>query len=108
MPDACRMEVRLKAPWSGASAWARLLEDGSIQLELYDFSEEAQNWLGNDVAWRYTVAPASVPELRRLLPAPDDVAVLEAFAGNFPHVHAVRDWLRSNGIPFDEAFDSRA
>jgi hypothetical protein len=108
------MEVSLNSPWKGASAWARVLEDGRLQLELYDYSPEAQQSMGNDVAWLYTVPALYKGRVRSLLweraglTVTDDQGTLEAIASQFPHVHAVRDWLRENGVPLDEKFDSWA
>jgi len=40
-----RLEIKLKSPFQGehSSATASVLEDGRIELDLYDFSEEAQS-----------------------------------------------------------------
>jgi len=99
---------RLNAPWSGAAAWATILDNGALELELFDHSPEAASSLGGDVAWLYTVPPEHLPALMSLLDVPDPTALLAACAERFPHIHALRDWLKQHAIPFDERFDSQA
>jgi hypothetical protein len=119
MPDSepgVRQSIKLKSPFHGSqsSAWARVLEDGRIELELYDFSDEAQSSMGNDVAWIWRIETAHIPRLRELLeertgaPIRDDQTLLDTLARHFPHVHAIRDWLKEKGIPYVEQFDSWA
>lgn len=107
-------EIRLKSPWEKSSAWARLTPEGALELELYDFSEEAERWLGNDVAWIWRVAPEHVELARRAIawkaghPVAGDEDLLAAIATHFASVHAARDWLKKSGVPVEEKFDSRA
>lgn len=109
-----RPSIKLGSPWDGASAWATILEDGCIQLELYDHSKEAESRFGNDVAWNYTIQPAEKPRLIDALakltgqPIAGDKAILGTFAEAFEDVHAIRDWLKQEEIPFKESFDSWA
>jgi len=117
MPDSepgVRQSIKLPSPWDHSSAWARVLEDGRIELELYDFSLDAQAHMGNDVAWIWRIETAHIPRLRALLeersgaPIRDDQTFLDALARHFSHVHAIRDWLKEKGIPYVEEFDSWA
>lgn len=103
-----RLSVKIGAPWSGSAAWATVLMDGSLELELFDHSQEAQSSLGGDVAWIYTVDAAHVPHIMELLGVADDATLLGAFQQCFPHIHAVRDWLKQQSIPYTEQFDSQA
>lgn len=103
-----RLSRKLAAPWSGAAAWATLFDDGSLELELFDHSQEAASSLGGDVAWIYAIEAAHIPAIMATLGVETDSALLAAFAGRFAHVHAVRDWLKQHGIPFQERFDSQA
>ena len=110
------LQVKLKSPFTGdqSTATASVLADGRIQLDLYDFSDEAQSSMGNDVAWYWRVDAVHKPRLIKLLeeqtgtPIPDDQALLDALAKNFEHVHAIRDWLKEKWIPCQEVFDSWA
>ena len=40
---------------------ARIMPDGSLEVELFDFSPEAHQWLGNDVAYIVRVSPQDAP-----------------------------------------------
>lgn len=76
------LQVKLKSPFTGehSTASAGILGDGRIQLDLYDFSDEAQSSMGNDVAWYWRVETDHKPRLIKLLeekngaPIPDDQA----------------------------------
>jgi hypothetical protein len=103
-----RLSCRLAAPWTGAAAWATLFDDGSLELELFDHSKEAASSLGGDVAWVYRVEAAHIPALLAALGVENESALLNAFVERFAHVHAVRDWLTQQRIPFQEHFDSQA
>ena len=107
-------QIKLRGPWEKSAGWARVLEDGQIELELYDFSPEAQDHMGNDVAWLYRIETVHKPRLRELLQERSgsairtDSAMLQAFQKDFPHVRAVREWLKEKQIPYKEEFDSWA
>jgi hypothetical protein len=109
-----RASIKLSSPWEKSAAWARVLQDGRIELELYDYSEEAQAHMGNDVAWLYRIETEHKPRLLALLQEragvaiADDETLLDVLARTFAHVHAIRDWLRTNQIPYEEKFDSWA
>lgn len=111
-----QLTIKLKSPFTGtqSSASASVLEDGGIDLDLYDFSDEAQSSMGNDVAWIWRIEAVHKPRLMALLeertgtPIRDDQAMLDAFAQHFAHVHAIRDWLKEKWIPYEEKFDSWA
>jgi hypothetical protein len=111
-PDSkARCEMRVPAPWPQSSAWVRLTTTGDLELELFDFSDEASNSLGGDVAWIWTVSGADLPDLLRHLPVAaslSDEAFLTSLIGTHPHIHALRDWLRARQIPLREDFDSQA
>ncbi len=102
--------VRLGRPRDHTAAWARILEDGKIELELYDFGGQAMSEFGNDVAWLYRIGVDDKPKLIETLSEyagraiEDDDELLDAMAWHFEHVHAVRDWIRSMGIALDEEF----
>ena len=108
------LEIRFPPPWEGATATARITAAGALELDLYDYSDEAHQWLGNDVAWTWRVAPEHVELARRALawkagrPVPGDADMLAAIAEHFQSVHQARDWLRKCGVPLGEEFDSWA
>jgi hypothetical protein len=112
--QTARPHIDLRSPWDGASAWATVLDDGRIQLELYDHSNQAEATFGNDVAWDYTFPLGEKPKLIEGLATltgraiAGDEAILRSFADAFEHVHAIRDWLKQERIFFEESFDSWA
>jgi len=109
-----RCEVKHKGVLSQTASWSRVLEDGRVELEYFDFSTDAQDTFGNDVAWMYWVAASEAARIRELLgreagrPIADDQAMLDEFAVRFADVKLLRDWLREQQIPFEEHFDSWA
>jgi hypothetical protein len=109
-----RLSVKLKGILDHTSSWARVLEDGRIELEHYDFSPGADDNFGNDVAWMYYVETAQKPRLFELLGAltgtliTDDQAMLDAFALRFRDTWKITEWLKENGVPFQKVFDSWA
>jgi hypothetical protein len=117
MPNSeskARLTVRMNGGLEHTTSWARVLEDGRIELEFFDFSSTAQDCFGNDVAWMYRIDASHRPQLLALLEKktgtaiPDDQAMLDAFAAGFRDAWAVRDWLKDQDIPYDEEFDSWA
>ncbi|MGD0840543.1 MAG: hypothetical protein ABSA32_05230 [Candidatus Acidiferrales bacterium] len=117
MPDSeskAKSNVQLKGILAHTASWARILDDGRIELEFYDHSPEAESHLGGDVAWMYWIAATEKPRLIALLQThtgatiTDDRTLLDVLYANFDDTWAIRDWLKENGIPYDEKFDSSA
>ena len=111
-PDTTpRLEMKVRSPWVKSAAWARVITDGSLELELYDFSPQAQSSMGGDVAWIWTVEAKDMPQLLTLLPSQaqeSDEGFLTMLILSFMDVHAIRDWIRQKQIPLREDFDSSA
>lgn len=106
-----RHEIKICSPWEKSSAWARVITDGSLELELYDFSSQAKSSMGGDVAWIWTVQACDMPQVLSHLPAmasESDRGLLTVLAGSFTDVYAIRDWIREKQIPLREDFDSQA
>jgi hypothetical protein len=106
-----RLEIKIRSPWEKSSAWARVITDGSLELELYDFSLQAASSMGGDLAWIWTVQASDMPQVLSHLPAmasESDRGLLTVLAGSFTDVHAIRDWIREKEIPLREDFDSQA
>lgn len=49
--------VDLKGSFKHTTSSAQIKSDGSLVIELYDFSSEAEKWLGNEVAFLLKVLP---------------------------------------------------
>jgi hypothetical protein len=106
-----RLEMKIRNPWEGSSAWVRVTTIGSLELELFDFSEQAERSLGGDVAWIWTVEAADMPQLLSLLPIGahvGDQGLLTVLITQFPDIHSIRDWIRKKQIHLREDFDSSA
>lgn len=107
-------KVKLKPPWSGSSATAYIAPDGALELDLYDFSDEAQSSLGNDVAWTWRTPAHEKPRVYESLaaqfgqPVRGDGEMLGLFVLGFENIHKVRDWLRAEGFTVEEKFDGWA
>jgi len=110
-PSKGRLFVTLRGLLEHTSSTARVLDDGRLELEYYDFSPAAQAHLGNDVAWIYRLEASQKPRLSALLEArtgsaiPDDQAILDALVQSFADTPQVKAWLLEKQIPFEEEFD---
>ena len=113
-PSRVRHFVTLRGLLEHTSSTARVLDDGRLELEYYDFSPAAHAHLGNDVAWIYRLDSSQKPRLSVLLGArtgsaiPDDQSILDALAQSFADTPQVKAWLLEMKIPFEEEFDSWA
>ncbi|MBM3761482.1 MAG: hypothetical protein FJW36_14685 [Acidobacteria bacterium] len=96
-------ELKLPQRWPQTAAWLRITDAGDLELELYDCSGES---LGGDVAWIWSVSAAHFPALLRH--RPPSIDFLETLAEAKPDIRALRDWIRSLGIPVEECFESQA
>jgi len=105
--------VRLRGILAQTASSAAIGDDGSLVVELYDFSDAAQRCLGNDVAFLLKLGAAEKAEmLTRLLPAerspctPDrDALLLQLLAERFADYYDVEQWLNDQGIPFRKEFE---
>jgi len=106
--------VKLRGLLPQTACWAKILDDGRLELEHYDFSADAEKWFGHDVAWLYRVQAADKPRVYELLvlqsgkKITDDQTMLDAFVWLFRDVKEIRDLLKENGVPYEEVFDSWA
>lgn len=106
-----REERRIPGSWKSSSGWVRITDDGHLQLELFDFSDEAGSSLGGDVAWLWTLDARHFPALFTRLPArtsQSNAALLDYLVQQHATVHKLRDWIRDLPLPLKEEFDSQA
>jgi len=108
------LRVKLRGSLDQTASWAEILSDGSLVIELYDFSADAQQWLGNDVAFTVVIpAEARVEMLSRLsdgriLPsgvAERDNLLLHLIQGRFADYYAAKHWLDEQAIPYRAEFE---
>jgi hypothetical protein len=105
--------VKLRGVLAQTASWAIIADDGNLVVELYDFSDAAQKWLGNDVAFLLKLdSEQKDAALARLLsgePRPsasdDDTLLLQLVAERFADYYDVERWLNDQGIPFRKEFE---
>lgn len=111
------MRVRLAGGLKGTASSAEIREDGSLVVELYDFSEDAQNHFGNDVAFLLIVPASEKPRLLSLLVkghnmkrrrGNQDHLLLHHIKDHFVDYYAFKKWLEEYGITYEKEFDSWA
>ena len=81
------------------------LENNQLKVEYYDFSEEAQNAFGNDIAYILTVN-----EMDKLFSISNQNAdsLLEWLVKNFQSYFGIKQWLEENKIAYKKEIDSWA
>ena len=114
MTDA-QVKLRGRLPQTASSASIR--PDGSLVIEIFDFSDEAQKWLGRDGAYFMILAPEQKAGILNLLAAEDgappftlsgDHQLLALIQKRFEDYYDVKKWLDGFGIPYQKDFDSWA
>ncbi len=114
MTDA-QVKLRGRLPQTASSASIR--PDGSLVIEIYDFSDEAQKWLGRDGAYFMILVPEQKAGILNLLAAEDgappftlsgDEALLALIQRRFEDYYDVKKWLDARGIPYEKDFDTWA
>jgi hypothetical protein len=89
--------IRLSGGPEKTVTWAWQEDDGSLVIEYFDHSEEAHQWLGNDVAYILTI-PAD--EATRVL--------LTLLSERFASYFDVKAWLEAQEIPFTKRVEDPA
>ena len=105
-----RVELRGLQPKK--TSWAIIGDDGGLVIELFDFSENAHKWLGNDVAFLLHLdVAAKEAALVRLFGgdpptgAERDALLLRLIGERFEDYDAVLQWLIEHAIPFRKEFE---
>ena len=89
-----------KTKLSGGSAktvsWI-WLENGKLKVEYYDFSEPAQKFFGNDIAWTITVN-----DMEKLFSTinQNETSLIPWMEQYFKSYFGIKQWLEENGIDF--------
>jgi hypothetical protein len=103
-----RARLRLSGGLAKTASWVILRADGGVTVEWYDYSEEAQQVWGNDVAYLVHVDAGDAPQLCALLGAADADALPAAMQARFADYFAAKAWLDEHAIPYRQEFDSWA
>lgn len=110
-PDA----VKLAGGLPGTATFLYGGPDGSLVVELYDHSPDAESSFGHDVAFLMHVAAEHKPRMLALLGGPEqpatgcgDSELFDRLRDRFQDYYEVQRWLDANGIPYEKEFDSWA
>ncbi|MBL8091786.1 MAG: hypothetical protein JNJ43_15725 [Anaerolineales bacterium] len=81
------------------------LENNQLKVEYYDFSEDAQNAFGNDIAYILTVI-----EMEKLysVTKQNETSLIQWLSENFKSYFEIKNWLEENKIKFEKEIDSWA
>ena len=106
--------VDLKGGLKHTTSSAQIKSDGSLVIELYDFSSEAEKWLGNEVAFLLKVSPGDKSKMLSCLLAgqnqmldefQEDDLLLQLIGERFTDYYEVKQWIEENKIPHEKEFD---
>jgi hypothetical protein len=106
--------VDLKGSLKSTTSSAQIKSDGSLVIELYDFSSEAEKWLGNEVAFLLKVFPRDKSKMlscllegqkRMLDESQEDDLLLQLIGERFTDYYDVKQWMEENKIPYEKEFD---
>jgi hypothetical protein len=107
--------VTLRGGLPGTATFLYIGADGSLIVELYDYSPQAEEHFGNEVAFLLHVAPEHKAQMLALLRDPaathgdgGDAELLALLCGRFRDYHGVQRWFDANDILYQKTFDSRA
>jgi hypothetical protein len=92
--------LRLRATGGGQSHRVWVEADGRLIPELFDFSEDAHRFMGNDIADQIIVEADHLPLVcERLGVSMDASALLPEIQSRFHGYYQFRDWLAQEDIP---------
>ena len=88
--------------------------DGALVIECFDFSDEAHDHLGSDVAFTATVAAEDKAKVQALLVAEaqvppeeprDDALLLQLIERRFQSYYQIKGWLEEHRVGCKTEFD---
>ena len=106
--------IDLKGGLKHTASSAQIKSDGSLVIELHDFSSEAEKWLGNEVAFLLKISRSDKSKMLSCLlagqnqmldePQEDDL-LLQLIGERFTDYYEVKQWIEDNKIPYEKEFD---
>ena len=117
MTDAPVPEVKLRGRLPQTASSASIRADGCLVVEIYDWSTEAEKWLGREAAYFMILVPEQKSGILALLAAESgalpgtlsgDHHLLALIQQRFADYYEVKKWLDGFGIPYEKDFDSWA
>ncbi len=105
--------VRMPGGLPGTAGFVRLNGAGNLEIEFFDFSEQAQLSFGNDVVTTYTIAHKDLAKLVAELALPESPTdgfhdLPRLFAKQFSGVMTLINAIKASGIRVKTSFDSWA
>ena len=106
--------IDLKGGLKHTASSAQIKSDGSLVIELHDFSSEAEKWLGNEVAFLLRVSHSDKSKMLSCLLAgqsqmldqsQEDDLLLQLIGERFTDYYEVKQWIEENKIPYEKEFD---
>lgn len=113
-PDPRMNKVKLHGKLKGTVSWVEIKTDGGLRLEFFDYSEDAQVFLGHDVAYLIHLSPEEKCQVIAFLNIGEndlthpDVVLLERIEESFADYFEFKEWLDANGISYQKEFDAMA
>jgi len=106
-----RERVKLRGGPEGSVSWVYLTEGGDLVVECFDYSEEANDHFGNDVAFLVTVAATDKARVFERLGGEgmcSDAALVALVEARFASYFEARRWLDDEGVQYQHEFDAWA
>jgi hypothetical protein len=106
-------KVRLRGKLKGTASWVEIKPNGGLQLEFFDYSEDAQAIFGHDIAYLIQVSEHEKSQVMAFLNinnelAHPDVLLLERMEESFVDYFECKEWLDAHGVSYQKEFDSMA
>jgi len=111
--------VVLSSRFPRACGFVRIKPVGTLEIELYDRGQRAEDCFDAEVAIIYTVAAAELPQFFRLLqgysltnhaatlaPLSNMAQLPQILAGLFTDVEQLIGWISDQGIEYSRRFDT--
>ena len=104
-----RIELSGGPPKTKSVAW--LTAEGDLRIEIYDFSSEAHDHLGNDIAFTIGIPSTQRKQLLERLGESSNESgsrLLELLSARFDSYYDIKRWLEEHKIPFTREFEAWA
>jgi hypothetical protein len=113
-PDGKMNKVKLRGKLKGTASWVEIKADGGLQLEFFDYSEDAQAIFGHDIAYLIQVSSEEKRQVMAGLNIHDDelahldLLLLERIEERFVDYFECKEWLDTHGVLYQKEFDAMA
>jgi hypothetical protein len=107
-------KVKLRGKLKGTASWVEIKANGGLQLEFFDYSEDAQAIFGHDIAYLIQISEHEKSQVMAFLNihekelAHPDLLLLERIEESFADYFECKEWLDAHGVSYQKEFDSMA